>query len=149
VGDPRLRPVGAALLERLRFRNATADPQDEQGGQDADPEQRSPRGRLGQNGIQAGIDQRRQARAEGRTGLHEADAAAAILVADDLAHQYRAGSPLAAEAEPVQTAQNEQLLEILREAAQEGEDRVPQNSDLQHPHPAEAVSKRASKPAAK
>ena len=57
---------------------------------------------FGQNGEQAGIDERRQARAEGGAGLHKADAAAAILVADDLAHQDRAGGPLAAKAEPVQ-----------------------------------------------
>jgi hypothetical protein len=49
----------------------------------------------------------------------------------------------------MQPAQDEQLLEILREAAQEGENRIPQDRDLQHAHTAEAVGKRAGKPAAK
>src|SRR6266481_1729355 len=135
-------------LERFRLRNAAANPQHKQGGQNADPKQRPPRDRFGQNGEKASVDERRQARADGRTGLHEADAAAAILVADDLAHQYRAGGPLATEPEPVQAAQDEQLLEVLREAAQEGEDRIPQDRDLQHAQAAEAVRERAGKPAA-
>src|SRR5580700_2370214 len=125
MGDPGSRAVAAPPLERFRFRNAAADPEYEQGGQDADRKQRAPSDRLGQNGIQPGIDERRQARPNGRAGLHEADAAAAILVADDLAHQYRAGGPLAAESEPVQAAQDEELGEVLREGAQKGEDRVP------------------------
>src|SRR6478672_10183373 len=104
---------------------------------------RPPRDRFGQNGVQAGVDERRQAGADGRAGLHEADAAAAILVADDLTHQYRAGGPFTTEAEPMQAAQDEQLLEVLREAAQEGEDRIPQYRDLQHAHAAEAVCERA------
>ena len=113
---PGRAPLFAPRLERFRLRDAAADPQHKQGGQDADREQRPPRDRFGQNGVQAGIDERRQARADGCAGLHEADAAAAILVADDLAHQYRAGGPLATEPEPVQAAQDEQLLEVLREA---------------------------------
>ena len=102
----------------------------------------------GRMAIEAGVDERRQARADGRAGLHETDAAAAILVADDLTHQYRAGGPLATEPEPVQAAQDEQLLEVLREAAQESEDRIPQDRDLQHAHSAKAVRERAGKPAA-
>jgi hypothetical protein len=63
----------------------------------------------------------------------------AIFVADHLAHQYRAGGPLAAEAEPMQSAQDEQLLETLCEGTKEGEDRIPQDRNLQHAHAAETV----------
>ena len=49
---------------------------------------------------------------------------------------------------PCKPAQDEQLLEILSKAAQEGEDRIPQDRDLQHAHAAEAVGERAGKPAA-
>jgi hypothetical protein len=41
------------------------------------------------------------------------------------------------------------LGEVLREGAQEGEHRVPQDRYLQHAHAAEAVRERAGKPAAK
>jgi hypothetical protein len=47
----------------------------------------------------------------------------------------------------VQRPQDEQLLEILREGAQEREDRVPEDRDLQHPHAAEPVAQRSRKPA--
>src|ERR1700757_2661983 len=104
MSEPWLRTGPAPPGECFRFRNAAADPQDKQGRQDADPEQRPPSDRLGQNGIQAGIAQRRRAGAKRSVSLHEADAAAAILVADTLAHQYRAGGPLAPEAKPVQSA---------------------------------------------
>jgi hypothetical protein len=65
--------------------------------------------------------------------------AAPILVADDLTHQYRAGGPFTTEAEPMQAAQDEQLLKVLRETEKEGEDRISQDRDLQHAHAAEAV----------
>src|SRR5262249_35767778 len=124
---------GCALLMRCHSNASDSGMlrriQHKQGGQDANPEQRPPRDRFGQNGEKASVDECGQTRADGRTGLHEADAPAAILVADDLAHQYRAGGPLATEPEPVQAAQDEQLLEVLREAAQEGEDRIPQDRD--------------------
>src|SRR5208282_3891740 len=106
-------------------RNAAADPQHEQAGQDANPKQCPPRDRFGQNGVEPGVDECGQARADGSTSLHKADTTAAIFVADDLTPQYRAGSPLATEPEPVQAAQDEQLLEVLRKAAQESEDRIP------------------------
>ncbi len=72
-----------------------------------------------------GVDERRQAGSDGCAGPHEADAAAAILVADDLTHQYRAGGPFTTEAEPMQAAQDEQL----RETVQEGEDRADLSGD--------------------
>src|SRR5262249_49634543 len=63
-------------------------------------------------------------------GLHDADAAAAIPVADHLAHQHGAGRPFAAEAEPVQCSQHEELFEILRKGAEKREDRIPQDREL-------------------
>ncbi len=47
---------------------------------------RDPSGTAAKNGVQAGVDERRQARADCGAGLHEADAAVAIFVADDLTH---------------------------------------------------------------
>ena len=57
--DPEPRAAVAPLLERFRLRNAAADPQHKQGGQNADREQRPPRDRFGQNAVQAGVDERR------------------------------------------------------------------------------------------
>jgi hypothetical protein len=48
----------------------------------------------------------------------------------------------------VQCPQHEELLEVLREGAKEGEYRIPQDRYLQHPHPAETVGERARKPPA-
>ena len=83
------------------------NPEHEKGGQYADAKQKTPRYRLWQNGIQTGINKRRYARTNGRTGLHKTDAATAIFVANHFAHQHRTGRPLAAEAEPVQCPQYE------------------------------------------
>ena len=47
---------------------------------------RDPSGTAAKNGVQAGVDERRQARADCGAGLHEPDAAVAIFVADDLTH---------------------------------------------------------------
>jgi hypothetical protein len=49
----------------------------------------------------------------------------------------------------VQGTQDEQLLEILSEGAQEGEDRIPQDRNLKYTHAAIAVRERAGKPPAK
>ena len=143
--------VGAAVaarIEHFRLRHAAPDPQHQQRRRQSDPEHHAPGGRVGQHGIEQRVHQRRGAPAHRPAALHETDGAAAIFVADDFAHQHRAGRPFGAEAEALQRARHEQLLEILREAAQEGEDRVPQHGDLQHPDPAVAVAQRAGEPAA-
>ena len=48
----------------------------------------------------------------------------------------------------VQGPQHEQLLQVLRKSAQESEDRIPGNGQLQHPHAADAVRQRTGDPAA-
>jgi len=68
--------------------------------------------------------------------LRFAAGAAAILVAHHLAHQHRTGGPLAAEPQTVERAKR---LEIDREGAQEGEERVPEDGDLEHFYPAKLV----------
>src|SRR4029078_4461321 len=78
-----------------------------------------------------------------------ADGAAAIAITDDLTHQHGAGGPLSAEAKTLQGAEDEQLGEILGEAAQAGEHSVPDNGDLQHAHPPIAVRQSAGEPTAK
>ena len=60
-----------------------------------------------------------------------ADRLAAMLGADHLADQHRRRRPFAAEAEAHQRAADEQLREVLRKAAEEGEDREPEDGDLQ------------------
>src|SRR5262249_28022000 len=108
----------------------------------------APGDRFGQDGVQSGIDEGRQTRPHGGPRLDKTDSAAAVLVADHLAHQHRAGGPLAAKAEAVQTAQYEELRVVLGKGAQEGEDRIPQDGDLQYADTAVAVGQRAGKPAA-
>ena len=76
-------------------------------------------------------------RDKGRSGVtspagpNNADATAAVFVADHLAHQNYSGGPLAAKTVPVQRPQYEKLLEVLRERTEEGEYRIPQDRDLQ------------------
>ncbi len=137
----------AARIEHLGLRHAAPDPEHQQRRRQSDPEHHAPGGRVGQHRIQQRVHQRRGAPADRPAALHETDGAAAIFVPDDFAHQHRAGRPLGAEAQTLQRAQYEQLIEILRKAAQEGEDRVPQDGDLQHPNPAVAVAQRTGEPA--
>ncbi len=148
MGEAGPRTALAPALESLRLRNVAANPQHKEPRQDADPEQRAPGDRGGQDGKKARIDECCETRAKGGAGLHKAHSAAAILVADDFPHQHRAGRPFAAETEPVQAAQDEQLGEILRKPAQKRKNRVPQDRYLEHTHPPEAIGERPGKPAA-
>ena len=75
--------------------------------------------------------------------LRFAAGAAAILVAHHLAHQHRTGGPLAAEPQTVERAKR---LEIDREGAQEGEERVPEDGDLEHFYPAKLVGQGPGEP---
>ena len=148
MADADRRAIAPSVAEDFGLLDVTADPEDQTCRQQADREQNAPGDRLGQKRVERGVDERRGAPADRPTGLHDADAAAAVFVADHLAHQHGAGSPFAAEAEPVQCPQYEELLEILREGAKEREYRIPQDRDLQHPHPAEPVGQRAGEPPA-
>ena len=146
--DPERRPLAPLLLESLRLVEMPANPDDKDRRDEADRKQHPPGDRLGQKGIERRVDERRHTPAYGPSGLHQPDRAAAVFVADHLAHQHRAGGPFAAKAKTVQRAQDEELLEILGEGAQKGENRIPQDCDLQHAHSAEAVGQGSRKPPA-
>ena len=138
----------SSAAENFGLLDVTADPENQTCRQQTDREQDTPGDRLGQKRVERGIDKGRGAPADRPTRLHDANPAAAVFVADNLAHQHGAGSPFAAEAEPVQCPQHEELLEVLREGAKEREYRIPQDRDLQHPHAAEPVGERAREPPA-
>jgi hypothetical protein len=142
------RALAPRVSEEFGLVDVPADPEDKDRRQQADREQHAPGDRLGQKGVERGVDERRGAPADGPAGLHDADSAPTIFVADHLAHQHGARRPFAAEAKPVQCPQDEELLEILGEGAQKGEDGVPQDRDLQHSHPAEPVGQGPGEPAA-
>ena len=142
---PALSPRG---VENLGFLDMPADPEHHNSRQQSDAEQHAPGYGFGQKGIERRIDERCATPTDRPAGLHETDAAAAVFVADDFAHQHGAGGPFAAKAEPVQRAQHEQLLEILRKGAQKREERIPEDRDLQHADATETVGERAAKPAA-
>src|SRR3954471_7024928 len=115
------RRATSSLAEDFGLLDVTADPEYQTCRQQADREQNAPGDRLGQKRVERGIDEGRGAPADRPTGLHDAHPAAAVFVADHLAHQDGPGSPFAAKAEPVQCPQYEELLEILREGAKERE----------------------------
>ena len=117
VGDPNRRTSALAVAEDFGLVNMAADPKDEDCRRQADRKLNAPSDRLGQKGIKRGIDQRRGTPADSPAGLDDTDAAAAVFVADHLAHQHRPGRPFPAKAEPVQRAQYEELLKILGEGA--------------------------------
>ena len=102
-----------------------------------------------QDGKKHGIRNCRDAPANGPSTLHGADGFAAVFRADGFTHQHRADRPLAAEAQALQPAGHQQLPEGVGEPAEEGEDREPQDGDLQDAHPAEAVGKQSREPSAK
>jgi len=58
---------------------------------------------------------------------------------DHLAHQHRARRPFAAEAETLQAAGDEKLLERIGEAGEKGEDREPGDGDLQGSNPPQPI----------
>jgi hypothetical protein len=63
-------------------------------------------------------------------------------------HQHGAGSPLAAEAQALQGLEPEQLIEVLGEAAEECEERVPEDGYLEDADATETVGEGAGNPAA-
>src|SRR6516164_3832372 len=148
MGDPDCRARALRVAKDLGLVDMPADPEDEDRRQQADRKESAPGHRLGEKSIEPSVNERRSAPADGPSGLHHTDSAAAVLVTDDLAHHHRAGRPLTTETQPVQSPQGKQLLEILGEGAEEGEDGVPQDRDLQHAYAAEPVSERAREPPA-
>src|ERR1700730_12195949 len=142
------RPAISSAAEDFGFLDMTADPEYQTCRQETDRKQNAPGDRLGQKRVERGVDEGRGAPADGPPGLHDAHPATAVFVADHLAHQHGAGGPFAAETEPVQCPQYEELLEVLRKGAKKSEYRIPQDCDLQHPHSAKPVGERAREPPA-
>src|SRR5947209_17145809 len=101
MAEANRRAISGAA-EDFRLLDVTADPENQACRQQADREQNAPGDRLGQKRIERGVDEGRGTPADGPTGLHDANPAAAIFVAYHLAHKDGAGSPFAAKAEPVQ-----------------------------------------------
>src|SRR5580704_7856217 len=99
--DADRRTFSPRVAEDLGLVDVAADPKDENRGQKADREQYAPGDGFGQEGIERGIDEGRGAPTDRPAGLHDADAAAAVFVANHFAHQDGSGRPLAAEAEAV------------------------------------------------
>ena len=143
------RLVGApGCYEQLRLLDEAADVQHQQRRGEPDPEDRAPGIGVGQHGEEQGREQGGAAPADGIAALDRADRLAAMGRPDDLAHQHGAGSPFAAEAQALQAAHDQQLVEAVGEAAQKGEERVPQHGELHHLDAAEPVAQHAADPAA-
>ena len=130
------------------FLDEAADPEHQPSGGETDPEQGAPGVFFRERRDEQRVEQRGGAPADRPAGLHQADGAAAVFVADHLAHQNGAGCPLAAEAEALERPEDEELVEVLGEAAEEGEDGVPKDGHLQDADAAIAVGQRAGEPAA-
>ena len=120
----------------------------EEGRQEADEEDGAP-GDVGRQGGEDGSgDGGGGEPADGEGALDAADGLAAVLRADDLAHEDGAGGPFAAEAQALEGAEDQKLIVGLGEAAETGEDRVPDYGALEHADPAVAVGQGAGDPAA-
>ena len=83
-----------------------------------------------------------------RDSLYGAHGTATKTRADGLSHECGAYCPFPAEAQALQASNHEELLEVLGEAAEEGEESKPEDSQLQHAHTADPVSQNACQPTA-
>jgi hypothetical protein len=137
-----------AVAANFRFLDEAADEEHQRRGRDTDPEQRAPGVLLRQHGDQQRVEQRRGTPADRPAGLHDANRSAAIAVSNHLAHQHRAGGPFATEAQALQCAKDKQLVEVLRKTAQEGEERIPHDGDLEYAHATPAIRQSTGKPTA-
>ncbi len=131
-----------------RFLDQPAYHQDEQCRQQAEHEQRAPGLLRRQQAEHQRVEDGGEAPADGPAGLHQADRLAAVAGLDHFADEYRAGGPFATEAEAHQGPRDQQLLVVLREAAEEGEEGEPEHRQLQGQHPADAVGEDPGDPAA-
>lgn len=150
--DRRERALARVLLARggrlRRVLHAAPHPHHEQRGQRAGPEHHAPG--------QVAIDQREDRRvddhgqgpAHGPGALHRAERAAPVLGAGVLGDQDRADRPLAAEAQALEGAEDQQRLVVGGETAGHGEHRVGDDGQQQRLDPADAVREDAREGAA-
>jgi hypothetical protein len=89
-----------------------------------------------------------KAPADGPAGLDRSNRPAAILRANDFAHQDGACRPFAAETEAEQGARHQKLIEVLYKGTDQREEREPDDGDLQRLDASDAVAQIAGKPAA-
>ena len=136
-------------LEDLGIVGIPAHEEDQQRGDNPAPEYDPPApvGREGR-GDRPG-EHRRDARTDRRAAMHRPQRLAAMLRIDHFAQQHCAHGPLRTETEPLDHADNQQLLVSLREPRNERERREPQDSQLQDARPAKAVAQPAADPPAK
>ncbi len=113
--------------------------EDEEGRKNADPEHGSPGEGRRQVREENGITEGGDGPTEGPARLYGPDRAAAIPRLDGLAHQHGPDRPFAAESEPLQAANDEQLRKRTGKAAEKCEDGEPDNGELQNFHPAIAI----------
>jgi hypothetical protein len=141
------RALGGGLVDLGIVRAATHE-EHQHGRQQADPEHHAPADVAREHGRDRAGQQGRDARADRRAAVHDAQRLAAMLRRDHLAQQHRAHGPFGAEADALQHPGGEQLLVVLGEARQGREDREPQDGQLQDPRPPEPVAEPAAQPAA-
>jgi hypothetical protein len=110
-------------------------------------EQRAPGDLLREHLEDDGGENGGAAPAPGPGALHGPDSLAAISAANDFADEHRPRRPFAAEAEALEAAHHEQLLEIIGEARQKSEESEPRNHDHEQPRAADAVRKHTGDPA--
>ena len=136
------------LPKDFGFLQMTAEEQDSDGRQQAEPEHGPPGDVLRQDGEDDGEQEGGGAIAHRPAALHGADGAAAIFLADHLAHQGGARGPFASEAEALEAARDHQLAEGMGETRKRREDREPEDGDLQDFLAADPVGQEAGDDAA-
>ncbi len=134
----------------FRLRHGAANPQDQQGRQDADQEHAA----VG-IGLAGGRDDRdqhardhRQQHADIDRTLQDGGNPRPPAAGPSLGQQRRAHRPLAADAQRRQEAANHQLPPRLRKERQPGEQRVSQDGQDQRPRPSQPIAKPAEESAA-
>ena len=140
----RLRPGGAVHLGLLQV---APDVEHQQCRKNPGPEHRPPRQLFRQHGIQQQKKQVRHSPAHRPSALHRAHRLAAVLRADHFPDQHRTDRPLAAEAQALQRARDQQLFEGVGESAEKGKKCEPGDGQLKNAHAAESVRQHASQPA--
>ncbi len=113
---------------------------------ETDPEHCAPGHIRRKHGKEEGVEERGEPPPDGPAALNGADRAAPILGADGFTNQDGTDSPLAAKTEALQTTDDEELLESVREAAKKRKEGEPQDSELQDAHAAETIGSQTRQP---
>jgi hypothetical protein len=136
--------IGA--LPRLRFRNARADPQHEQGRQHAEHEHDAPGARTERANEEP--DQRGQEKSDSEAALHQAGALAAGVVRPHLGGDRGPGRPFRADRDADQETQERKRHPVPRKRAQSGDQRIGQDGIDHRPAAADIVGQDTAQNAA-